>query len=348
MAPGLAPSALPRTTSPPTPELSIIGPVELGVLMAFILFGLTSSQSYTYYSRFPNDSRKLKVFVAFVWICEAIHVGAIGNYLWETTVVHFEEPEIALVDVPTSMLVSFLVNGVTTGLIEAFFGLRIYRVSKGGYKLIPCIIWLLAFAQLIIPVVPVFTGSSGNPSLIDFVSEQTWAVYSSMALAAACDFLIVVGLVYFLWQARSDSQRRTIVIVDKLIAWTIETGLITSTAAALELILFAINAVDWRWLTVDCILAGLYSNTLLANLNSRAVLRALDLRDSPTELIAIPLGHPRPRTRKSELEFRPPTTNANSIVTWEDSNTAGSASALDFSSSNGSGSKPAVVGGVVD
>jgi hypothetical protein len=43
------------------------GAYELGVLISYILLGVTTTQAYVYYSRFPNDSRKLKYLVAFMW-----------------------------------------------------------------------------------------------------------------------------------------------------------------------------------------------------------------------------------------------------------------------------------------
>ncbi|KAF7327361.1 Metallo-beta-lactamase superfamily protein [Mycena kentingensis (nom. inval.)] len=182
---------------------------------------------------------------------EVAHVVAVGHYLFETTVIQFSHPEIGLVNVPTSMLVSFFVNGIITCMIEVFFGLRIYRVSNGRYKLVAIVIWVLAVAQLVIPLVPVFTGSSETIPLVAFLTEQTWAVYSAMALSALCDLLIVVGLVYFLWNERDHAHKRTVVIVDKLIAWTVETGLVTGTAATLELILFAVNAFDCEHFSLD-------------------------------------------------------------------------------------------------
>ncbi|KAJ7054989.1 hypothetical protein C8F01DRAFT_467569 [Mycena amicta] len=262
----------------PAPQTQAIGPLEIGVLLAFALFGVTTSQYYTYFCRFPNDSRKLKFFVCIVWLCETTHVISIAHTLYTSSVLDYNHPE-GLVYVPTSILVSFFANGLNSAFIQAFFGLRIYRFSDCTryYKIVPVVIWILAAAQFVLAFLPIIAGELLGPiALVDFLTEQNWSVYSTMAISIACDFLIVFGLVYCLWRQRVFAQNRTLVIVDKLIAWTIETGLITSTAATLELILFCTNAFDWRWLAIDCLLSGLFSNTLLANLNSRATLRAID------------------------------------------------------------------------
>ncbi|KAJ7055069.1 hypothetical protein C8F01DRAFT_1373985 [Mycena amicta] len=261
----------------PALQTQAIGPLEIGALLAFALFGVTTSQYYTYFCRFPNDSRKLKFFVCLIWLCETTHVVAVGHAVYTSSVLDYNRPE-GLIYVPTSILVSFFANRLNSAFIQAFFGLRIYRLDcKPYYKLVPFVIWILAAAQFVLAFSPVVAVAHPGPiALIDFLTEENWSVYSTLSISIACDFLVVVGLVYCLWRRRVFAQNSTLVIVDKLIAWTIETGLITSTAVILELILFCTNAFNWHWLAIDCLLSGLFSNTLLANLNSRATLRAID------------------------------------------------------------------------
>jgi hypothetical protein len=39
------------------------GAYQIGVLVSYALFGVTTTQTYIYYSRFPDDSLKLKTLV---------------------------------------------------------------------------------------------------------------------------------------------------------------------------------------------------------------------------------------------------------------------------------------------
>jgi hypothetical protein len=39
------------------------GALQIGTLISYALFGVTTMQLYIYYSRFPDDSRVLKVLV---------------------------------------------------------------------------------------------------------------------------------------------------------------------------------------------------------------------------------------------------------------------------------------------
>ncbi|KAJ7214427.1 hypothetical protein GGX14DRAFT_610871 [Mycena pura] len=46
-----------------------LGAFQIGILVSYMLFGITTSQAYVYYTRFPEDSTRLnlKALVAFVW-----------------------------------------------------------------------------------------------------------------------------------------------------------------------------------------------------------------------------------------------------------------------------------------
>ncbi|KAJ7773791.1 hypothetical protein B0H16DRAFT_1713647 [Mycena metata] len=54
--------------SAPTIDISLnIGAFQIGVLVSYLLAGVMITQTYMYYSHFPEDSRRLKVLVGFVW-----------------------------------------------------------------------------------------------------------------------------------------------------------------------------------------------------------------------------------------------------------------------------------------
>ncbi|KAF7294189.1 hypothetical protein HMN09_01147300 [Mycena chlorophos] len=263
-------------TTDPAPQTAALGPLEIGVFLAFALFGVTTTQIHTYLHRFPEDAWQLKLLVLVVWLLETLHLGAVAHAAYTASVVNYDRPS-GIIDVPMSICVAFFANGVISAVIQAFFGLRIFRLSVRYYKIVPFFIWFLAVGQFVLAFLPILANALMGPTaLADFLTEQNWSVYSTMAISVVCDFAIVFGLVYHLWSQRIFARSRTLVLVDKLIAWTIETGIVTSTAAALELILFCTNALDYNWLAVDCLLSGLFANTLLASLNARATLRELD------------------------------------------------------------------------
>jgi hypothetical protein len=44
------------------------GVFQIGVLISYVLFGVTTTQAYIYYSRFPDDSPKIKGLVCNIQI----------------------------------------------------------------------------------------------------------------------------------------------------------------------------------------------------------------------------------------------------------------------------------------
>jgi hypothetical protein len=48
------------------------GALEIGILTSYVLLGVTITQTYIYYSRFPQDPRKLKALVRGTTKCRAL------------------------------------------------------------------------------------------------------------------------------------------------------------------------------------------------------------------------------------------------------------------------------------
>ncbi|KAF7298369.1 hypothetical protein MKEN_01361500 [Mycena kentingensis (nom. inval.)] len=253
-----------------------LGGLEVGVLLAYMLFGVTSTQAYRYFTSYPNDSLKLKLWVTLVWLCEAAHVATVGQNLYVVTIVYWGHPE-RLGEVSVAMLVSILFTGIIAALVQSFFAVRIYNLFRtkprhrvvGTFLLV--LILLIAAAQPTFSIVPFI----GSPSIITIEQQLSWVVYTVLGLSAVNDLLITSAIVWHLAGERGHAQTRTVVVLDKLIQWTIETGLVTSAAAILALVLFTTSPLSFGWLAVEVVIAKLYSNSLLASLNSRTTLRAL-------------------------------------------------------------------------
>jgi len=93
------------------------------------------------------------------------------------------------------------------------------------------------------------------------------------ALAAAGDVLIAFILCWILQSSRTGFKRSDTVIT-KLIAFSINTGLVTSICALLSLITIVVFPGAFIYITFYFTLGRLYSNSLLATLNARQSLAA--------------------------------------------------------------------------
>ncbi|KAJ7803187.1 hypothetical protein B0H14DRAFT_2889521 [Mycena olivaceomarginata] len=210
---------------------STLGALLVGVLLSYVLFGVTTTQTYLYSGRFPNDSRAIKLTVACVWLLELGHVICIGHTLYVLAVSGFGHPE-RFATIPQSLGVSTILNALVAMCVQGFLSFRIFRLWKRLY--IPFLTWTLSFLFLGATGV-VFVAGLQSMQFQLFEKKWGWLLDTLWAVAAANDLIIAATLVFWLARKREDSELMT-PVVDKVIAWTIETGLITSLAAILNLV----------------------------------------------------------------------------------------------------------------
>ncbi|KAJ7867154.1 hypothetical protein B0H13DRAFT_2670542 [Mycena leptocephala] len=250
-----------------------LGSLQIGVLISYVLFGVTTTQTYIYYSRFPHDSWKLKALVAFVWICEVAHAICVGHTLYVYTISAYAHPERLAGPTPVSLETSALLAGVIVVCVQGFFSFRIYAFSK---KIsLSILIWVMVFLRLLGSII-IFVTALRMPSLPHYEVQWGWLLAAVWSVSTANDLLIAATLVVLLRNQRTDVHRRTAALVEKLILWSIETGILTSAYSITTLACFLTMKENFIWVAFFVAGARVFSNSLLASLNSRATLRALD------------------------------------------------------------------------
>ncbi|KAJ6577463.1 hypothetical protein B0H19DRAFT_561350 [Mycena capillaripes] len=179
-----------------------LGAYELGVLVSYILLGVTTSHSYVYYSRFTSDTRRLKYLVAFIWACEMAHATCIGATLYQKTVSDFDHPE-RLVLIPRSLATAVLFSGIVGACVQSFFAARIYYVSSN--LCIPCLSWSLSFLRLL-GSITAFVYGLRTETMPEFEKRWAWLLNSLWSVASANDLIIAGTLVYWLHRASPSSR----------------------------------------------------------------------------------------------------------------------------------------------
>ncbi|KAF7360807.1 hypothetical protein MVEN_00812700 [Mycena venus] len=250
-----------------------LGALEIGVLVSFALFGVTTTQLYIYYSRFPDDSRKLKALVAFVWLCEVAHTACLGHLLYTDTILDYARPDRVVGSSSKSLPTASFFAGIVAVCVHGFFSFRIYVFTKKMY--ITGVIWVMAFLHLL-GRIALFVTSLRAHSLEEFIQQWQWLLTTNWTISVATDFAITTTLVVVLHGRRSQAHKKTAALMDKLIAWTIETGMLTSASSIAMLISFVTMKDNFIWLAFFAVSTRLFSNSLLSSLNSRATLRVMN------------------------------------------------------------------------
>ncbi|KAJ7222165.1 hypothetical protein GGX14DRAFT_428160, partial [Mycena pura] len=123
-----------------------LGAYQIGVLVSYGLFGVVTTQTYTYFTRFPDDSVETKTLVGFLWLCEAVHALCIAATLYSYTITGYGDPK-RLLHAPSTLFIAIFFSGIIDGSVQSFFALRIYLLSRKVY--IPCICWVLSFLRIL-------------------------------------------------------------------------------------------------------------------------------------------------------------------------------------------------------
>ncbi|KAJ7213288.1 hypothetical protein C8J57DRAFT_1538836 [Mycena rebaudengoi] len=228
-----------------------IGPEEVGVIVGAWMFGMFTVQAFNYFSDFPHDSKRLKVIVSLIPL--------------------ILQPNLFILSRRSLSYVNrFLELAHHLSVREyrkVFFAHRVLILS--GSWIIPIICWFLSFLRML-SLVAVCAATITTPFIPEFKAKWDWLVLASIGISTTVDVVVAVALCVLLWQRRNrsgvQSTRQTI---DSLMAWTINTGLITS-AASIMMLIFFVTMANFAWLTMLLIIPRLFANSMLASLNSRS------------------------------------------------------------------------------
>ncbi|KAF9564952.1 hypothetical protein CPC08DRAFT_705016 [Agrocybe pediades] len=263
-----------------------LGAVEIGVLVSTFLFGVVTVQCYVYAFRFPKDPLFLKFLVPFVWLLELAHTICICQALYVVTIRQYGRPQ--LLDIPPQSLnVAILFSGFIGPIEQGWFSHRIYKFSGQMYLPLFCASlavtrWFMSTALAIV--------AFHRLTVEQYIQKWCWLLSSILVIGAISDAILALALCYYLSQWRHTAFKRTTRLLDRLMLWSIETGLLTCIGAVALLACFIAMPDTFVWIGIFSILARLFSNTFLASLNARPTLAQIYQEDT----IHISLGPSEP------------------------------------------------------
>ncbi|KII85476.1 hypothetical protein PLICRDRAFT_94383 [Plicaturopsis crispa FD-325 SS-3] len=265
--------------STPSDLYQTIGALEIGVWVSTFLYGCQTFQTYFYFTRrSTNDPLGMRLGIAVLWLAELAHTASASQTIWSMTTTDFGHPE-RLTETHSlrGLYVSVLIADFVGPAVQAFYAWRIRRFSGSYYVSGVCL--LLLFARVLAGVGLMALGFRSS-NIGQFEQMAPWLFLVVMILSAVTDVLIASAMCYYLRQKRQNSFRRTAALLDRLMYWTVQTGLLTSLATLFELALFIAMRSTFVWIAPQLTITKLYSNTLLATLNGRETLRRMDKNNS--------------------------------------------------------------------
>ncbi|KAJ3970846.1 hypothetical protein EV361DRAFT_992933, partial [Lentinula raphanica] len=243
--------------------LLLIGPVFIGSIFSWCLFGISIVQLYIYHLSFPLDSYIMKGTVYIIFVLDVFQSIVVATSGWHTLCTGWGHPSVLQFPGWT-----FIALPCVSGIVQIFFSWRIY--SLGNWHVVPVLIIILALAQC----AAAWAIGIGFIALQDIALLHKANMFARTIIwlggAALADVIIALSMLYLLYSAkRNITIKQTERMLTHLIHLTVETGAVTATSAILELILFQTFQSNNLHFTIALMLCKIYSNALMASLNSR-------------------------------------------------------------------------------
>ncbi|TFK31424.1 hypothetical protein BDQ12DRAFT_740025 [Crucibulum laeve] len=240
------------------------GPLILGYLFNWGLYGILCVQVYLYYISFPRDKILSKALVYGLFLIETMQTIIVANDAFKTFGPGFgdlnalESAHLEWFNVP-------IVSGIVSATVQIFFARRIYIISKAKHIAIPIVmVALMQGISAIIAGVKAFKAADFSKLQSEtFVPTAIW-----LAGSAVCDVIIAISMIYYL-SRRDTGFKRTHTIITRIIRLTVETGSTTATVAVIDVVLFLAFRQNNYHTAPALILGKLYSNTMVLIFNSR-------------------------------------------------------------------------------
>ncbi|TFK83353.1 hypothetical protein K466DRAFT_265181 [Polyporus arcularius HHB13444] len=256
-----------------------MGPILLGVIVSGIFYGVSLSQVYYYYTRYPRDPLYMKLLVAAVWLSDTCHQGLISHSVYWYLITTYGDPT-ALTKLSSSIIIEVIFQGFTGVLVQSFFAARIYKLSgKKIYLVVPVVMMIIAEFS-------VSMAYAARALQFEFFAQLNDIKALSLSInifAAAGDVLIALILCTILQISKTGFERSN-TLINKLILFSVNTGLLTSICACMSLITILALPTTFIYIFFFFLIGRLYANSLMATLNARKGLLDGSSRGAETSL----------------------------------------------------------------
>ncbi|OCH92426.1 hypothetical protein OBBRIDRAFT_451171 [Obba rivulosa] len=261
-----------------------LGALVIGGMVTAALYGVTTIQSYIYFHQAGKDSLIFKFVVGFLWILDTSHQVFICHAVYKYTVTDYGNV-LALTTFTWSIIGTVFVTAIMDVIVRSIFCYRIWRFSKNWFVVALIMICSLGeFGSMMAFAIGDQIGLHTNfPAEHSFSSD----FYFGVVISIVSDTLIAISQVILLWKRRTRIPR-TNTVIRTLMAYSINTGLVTSICALILGVTWATMPGNLIYDAFFAALPTLLFNALLATLNARQELR--DMAKGNFNLISIPLS----------------------------------------------------------
>jgi len=241
-----------------------IGAMMIGVIISAVLHGVCLLQAFYYFQRYKKDAWFLKALVMVMVTFDATHLCLISHTVYHYSITNFHDEE-ALKHIIWSVVIEALFTGVNGALVQTFYVYRVWMLSQKNYLLTGLLLFLIVSCAGCGTAWVIISMRMGTYRNLLRVNPLTITIN---ALSTTIDTLIALSLVYLLNSARTGF-RKSDTMINKLIIFVVNTGILTTICAIASLICLVASPNTLIYASFYFCIGRLYLNSFLATLNAR-------------------------------------------------------------------------------
>ncbi|GLB41284.1 hypothetical protein LshimejAT787_0904990 [Lyophyllum shimeji] len=257
-----------------------LGALLVGGLVSMALWGITCVQTFTFFTRKSRDRPLFKLMIAFLWALDTFDSALNGHILYYYLVTNYLNPRAIAVPI-WSVILHVAITSISDFIIRTMFAYRFWRLSKGNIIVTG---WIMAVSLTDLVCGIVITVKAFGISTYLELDKISDLLYLNFAAGTTSDLSLALALSWLLVRSRTGF-RKTDTLINILMAYTVNTGLIVGVDAALGMITYIVMPRNFVFLGFYLLLSKLYLNSYLATLNARE-----DLRERADDHVSIHLS----------------------------------------------------------
>ncbi|KAH8110221.1 hypothetical protein DFH11DRAFT_1547710 [Phellopilus nigrolimitatus] len=258
------------SSAPAVPALdNTFGALYLSSVITMGLWGAGTVQLYYYFNKYVKDAWWLKLHVALVWAVDTAHQALVIHSVYIYLIKEYGNPAY-LAHLERSLLDSIILTGFICAQVQVIFIMRIWRLSNKNIAL-TSIVTLLVIAQFTSTCV--YYGRAYH--FTEFAELETiFTITRTINILTALADASVAGVLITLLHKSRTGFRKSETMINRLILFTVNTGLITGLCAITSLITGIVLPNTFVYIFFYLCISRLYVNSLFATLNSRESMRS--------------------------------------------------------------------------
>ncbi|KAJ8590751.1 hypothetical protein M405DRAFT_815512 [Rhizopogon salebrosus TDB-379] len=265
----------------PTPNLDLgntFGALFIGVTLAAVLFGITNVQAFIYFQTHSGTGITVyKLVVVWLWILDALHLALITHCVYYYLVTNYDNIS-ALTEIVWSFKLHVVIDVAIIYGVHALYAYRIWIVSRGRSMRRSRVAAMGAMVILASGVSIVIIREIYQCHVFTDLPGIEWATYLSLGEITFIDSVIASSLCYLLATSRTGFSS-TDSLLTKLMAYIINTGLLTSVISVVAVITCAAMPRNFISISIEFLIAKLYVNSYIALLNAPYYLQPKNLSE---------------------------------------------------------------------